>query len=226
VVAAVVLAGEARAQWAVFDATNAANMLTSISTLGKQLTQLEATYNQLQASYHAVTGARGLGDVLNNPALRQYLPTDWMHVYDAAKAGGLPGISGTLKAIEVAEAPSGSVADQLAEVSARSQLKAPTDKAVGVTAYQGAQARVAQLDALMKLASNTQDEKAALEVQARVTAEVAAVQEESMKLQLVALLQQAEEKLIQDRKQAIAEQMFNPANTGMPPCCSAATDRK
>jgi type IV secretion system protein VirB5 len=210
------LSSEAHAQLAVVDSTNAVNFMVSIEKLQAQVETLEATYR-------ALSGARGLANALNNPELRQYLPADWARVYDSATNGGYEGISGTLRAIGNAERlrGTGSVDEQIQRVMARSANAAATDKAVGVQAFAGTRGRLTQIESLMELAATTRDQKAILEVQARIASEQAAIQVETTKLQLIAMLQRAEERLIAEQKAALARKILSNSNTGMPSCCSS-----
>jgi len=161
-----------------------------------------------------------MGDILWNPELRQYLPADWMHVYDAAMAGDYAGISGRLQAIAAAERLGDDVPRAQAEIAARSRATSLTDKAVGVQAFEGAKARLAQIEALMAEVNRTQDPKGIAELQARIAIEQAAVGNEATKLQLVAMLQAAEARLIEEQKGDLARKILSASNTGMPPCCS------
>ncbi len=214
-VAGMLIAGGARAQGIpVFDSSTFAQMVTSLTVLREHL-------NQAQATYNAVSGVRGLGDVLYNPALRQYLPADWTRVYDGAMAGGYAGISGTLGVIRAAERLAGTVEEQQARIVTRSRTTTATDKAVGVHAFEGAQARLAQIESLMGQINRTRDPKAIQEVQARIAVEQAAVQHETTKLELVAMLQRAEERLVEQQKNDLAQRILSATNRGMPPCCSS-----
>jgi type IV secretion system protein VirB5 len=214
VVIALALAGEARGQWAVFDSSSFAQLVAQARTLGEQLDRLEKTYG-------ALSGVRGFGDVLYNPQLRQYLPADWARVYDEAAGGAYAGISGTLAAIRTAENTVGTVAEMEARIVERSRRVALTDKAVGLQAYAGARARLSQIEALMGQINRTRDSKGIQELQARIAVEQAAVQHETTKLQLVAMLQRAEERLIEQQKTDAARKILNPSNTGMPRCCES-----
>ena len=198
----------------VFDSSSFGQMVLSVRALGEQLTELRATYG-------ALSGTRGLGSVLYDPRLRQYLPSAWGRVYDGAAAGGYAGISGTLQAIQAAERAQGSVPDAQAAIAARSRTTAATDKAVGLAAYEGAQVRLRQIEGLMGEVNRTRDLKAIQEVQARIAIEQAAVQHETTKLQLVAMLQRAEERLVEQQKSDLAQRIFRSSNTGMPFCCSS-----
>jgi type IV secretion system protein VirB5 len=214
-VAGILVAAGARAQGVpVFDSSTFAQMVLSLTVLREHL-------NRAQETYSALNGVRGLGDVLYNPALRQYLPPDWTRVYDDAMGGAYEGISGTLGAIRVAERLTGTVEEQQARIVARGRTTAVTDKAVGVHAFGGARARLAQIEGLMGQINRTRDPKGIQELQARIAVEQAAVQHETTKLQLVAMLQRAEERLVEQQKSDLAQRILSASNRGMPACCSS-----
>ncbi len=218
VVASLLVAGVARAGgWPVFDASSVAQLTMTVKTLYQQL-------NELQATYRALNGVRGFGGRLYDPALRQYLPPEWARVYDEAMTGGHAGITGPLQAIQSAERLSGTVADAQARITARSRNAAMTDKAVGLRAFDGARARLAQIEQLMGQINLTRDPKGIAELQARLAVEQAAVQNETTKLQLVAMLQRAEERLIEQQKGDLAQHILSASNQGMPACCSGRLD--
>ncbi len=213
------LANVARASgYPVFDASNFGQMVAAVRSLGQQV-------NQLHATYDALSGVRGLGDVLYNPALRQFLPPEWTKVYDEAMAGGHAGITGPLQALRSAERLTGSVQDAQARIAARSRNAALTDKAVGMRAFDGARARLAQIEQLMGQINLTRDPKGIAELQARIAVEQAAVQNETTKLQLVGMLQRAEERLIEQQKSDLAQRILSSSNQGMPACCSSQLGR-
>ena len=217
-IAVVVLlsAPTAFANYPVFDATNFAKMVESVQTLQQQLQQLKATYESLQALH----GSRGLGAVLYNPALRQYLPDQWTGVYDAVAAGRYAGISGSVRDIERAEQLTGTVDEQIEKMHQRARTSAVTNKALDVRAFEGTKARLQQIESLMQQVNLTKDAKGVAEIQARIAVEQAAVANETTKLQLVQMLQAAEEKLEAQQRQAAAEKILDPTISGMPACCS------
>ena len=214
-VVALALAASSRAQGIpVFDSSSFGQMVLSVRALGDQLRQLEATYQ-------AVSGTRNLGTVLYDPSLRQYLPSDWAGVYDGARAGGYGGITGPLQAVTRSERQTGSVCEVQARLAERGRVTAMTDKAVGLRAFEGARARLAQIERLMGRINETRDAKGIQELQARIAVEQAAVQNEATKLQLVAMLQRAEERLVEQQKTDLAQRILSASNRGMPACCSA-----
>ena len=212
-------AGNVRATgWPVFDASSVAQLTMTVKTLYQQL-------NELQATYRALNGVRGFGGRLYDPALRQYLPPEWTKVYDQAMSGGHAGISGPLEAIRSAERLGGSISDAQASISARSRNAAMTDKAVGLRAFDGARARLGQIEQLMGQINLTRDPKGIAELQARIAVEQAAVQNETTKLQLVTMLQRAEERLIEQQKSDLSQRILSSSNQGMPACCSSTLER-
>jgi type IV secretion system protein VirB5 len=212
-----VAAPAALANYPVFDATNFAKMVEQVRITAQQLQQAKATYESLQALH----GTRNLGAVLYNPALRQYLPEQWAGVYDAVAAGRYAGISGSVRDIERAEQLTGTVAEQIDRMRQRSRTTAVANKALGLRAFDGAKARLQQIESLMQQVNMTKDAKGVAEIQARIAIEQAAVQNETTKLQLIQMLQAAEEKLQAQQRQAAAEKILDPTITGMPACCSA-----
>lgn len=214
--------GAASAQMAVFDASSVANTAQQITQLKAQLDQMVKTYETVtsqlrkaEEAYNAVTGVRNLGDIFNNPALRQYLPADMKRVYDATQVGGYRGISGTVDEILKLEALSGTTKDQMRQINERSRRGAATAKLVGEDAYEGAQLRMEQLDKLLGQINKTQDPKALGELQARIAMEQASLQNEAIKLQLMAHMAQAEERLVEQQRREASARIINPANTGM-----------
>lgn len=220
--AVVVAPGVASAQMAVFDSAAVANTATQITHMTSQLQQLKQTYetvtNQLaqaKQQYESMTGSRGLGDIFNNPQLRKYLPNDYKKVYDLAQGGGYKGITGTLDSVLAAEKLSGTVAEQLAAVRGRSTRSAATNKLMYDDGFAGAEARLDQLEQLRQQISQTQDQKAVGELQARIAVEQAAIAGEATKLQLMSLLAKAEADLAAEQRQELSRKLLSPSNTGM-----------
>ena len=57
-------------------ATQVTNQLETITQWASQFQQMKAQIDQYKAMYDAVRGGRGMGLLLNNPILKQYLPED------------------------------------------------------------------------------------------------------------------------------------------------------
>ncbi|EBP5855033.1 P-type DNA transfer protein VirB5 [Salmonella enterica] len=200
----------------VFDGTRAADFLQQFARMKEQLDTAKDQLAEAQRMYEAVTGDRGLGNLMRNAQLREFLPDDLRTVYDSANGGGYAGISGSINDILRDERLNGSVADMRRSIEERSRTAAATDKAVGLRAYEGAQQRLAQIEGLMDEISRTQDQKAIEELQARIAGEQAAIQNETTKLQMIAQLRQAEQALISEQRRERNMRILSSGNQGMP----------
>jgi type IV secretion system protein VirB5 len=181
--------------------------LAQVETMAKwklQYDQMMAQINQARREYEALTGSRNLGTIMNNPALRDYLPPDWKGVYDSVRTGGYSGLSGRGQSIYDENKVFDSCAhiapaDQRIACEARA-VKASQDKALALDAYDAATSRINQIDQLMRKINDTQDPKAIAELQGRIAAEQANIQNEQTKLQLYAMVAAAEEKVQAQRQ--------------------------
>lgn len=214
-VAVVLFAGTvaqpAHAQAVVYDPTNWVQNLQQVQQAVQQVKELQAQLEQAKQTYQALSGVRGLGDVFNNPELRNYLPQDWSKLYDSATSGNLGGITGAVDGIVQANR-AGSIkqmSDDLREQMAR---KGAVDKAAALSAYDAAMKRNDQIQQLLGKINQTSDPKAIAELQARIAGEQAAIQNETAKLQLVAMLQQAEDRLVSAKANEMWGKMLAPGN--------------
>lgn len=187
------------------------NQQMNFAKFVEQVTQLKSQLEQAKQQYEALTGTRGLGDLFNNPALRQYLPQDWTGLYDAVQGGDVAGISGKVQDI-IDKNKSGSIADMSADVRARQERLGAVNKATGLAGFDAAMKRADQIQSLIGQINGTSDPKAIAELQARIAGEQAQVSNEIAKLQLVAMLQQAEEKAIAAKADAVYDKQMSGSN--------------
>lgn len=168
--------------------------INQIATMQKwvtQLQQMKTQVDQMKAQYESLTGARGLGQIMNNPALRTYLPDQWTGIYDKVKGGSLAGISSVASSIATAE---GFDPNATGATKRQNEIMA-ANKAMTMRAYDQTLARLNNIQSLMEQADATQDVKAAADLNNRVAAENAMIQNEQIRLNLAAQLQAAETKL-------------------------------
>ncbi|BBE10244.1 Conjugal transfer protein [Mycoavidus cysteinexigens] len=199
----------------VIDVVAAAHAIEQISRMAEQI---KATHDQLQQArqqYEAITGQRGLGSLFYRADLGRTLPPNWRTVYDAAQNGNY-GISGSIQEILKQEQTHSSIQTAQRDLELRRRQIAATDKAIGLKAYEGAQQRLDQIEALMKKISATEDPKALDELQARINIEQAAIQNETVKLAMISQLQKAEQQLIAEQKRALSQRILNSQNQAMP----------
>lgn len=214
--AGAVVVSPALAQMPVFDAARALDFVQEFAKLKEQLDTAKSQLLEAQKMYESVTGNRGFGDLLREGDFEQYLPSNAKGLYDGS--GGGAGISGALADIQREEQDrlTGTVPEMEASVRERARRAAATEKALGLRGYEGAKARLAEIEALMDEISRTQDPKALGELQARLAGEQALIANERTKLEFIASLQAAEAKLISEQRLEVSRRILDPANAGMP----------
>lgn len=207
-VSLVLISSQALAQIPVTDgAAIKTSVQQQVETMAKwklQYDQMVSQIDQMKQEYQSITGVRGLGDVLNNPALRDYLPDDWQGVYDNVKSGGYAGLSGRAGQVyndnKIYDTCVNHTNEQ-SRISCEAQaVKGAQDKAFALDAYDKAKERLGQIDALMQEINRTQDSKSIAELQGRIAAEQALIQNEQTKLQMYSMVASAEDRLQQQRQ--------------------------
>lgn len=179
------------------------NQAANIAKYIEQIAQLKAQLDQMKQQYESITGTRNLGEILNNPAFQNYLPQEWQDVYSKVQSGGYKGLTGSAALIRDGNQLFDSCKTKAGAdktLCERSASKAAQDKAFAVEAFDKAKDRWDQIAGLMRQINSTTDPKAIAELQARINAEGAAIQNEQTKMQLFALASQAEDRLIQQQR--------------------------
>ena len=204
-----VVAPAARAQWAVVDVGAIAQLVKQVATLEQQLTTARNQLNQTQLEFQSMTGGRGM-DTLLAGTVRNYLPPDW-----ATLNASLTRPSGTYSAFGQginAQMASNAVLtpQQVAALSPaeREKLLAARQSAalLAITTHEALAAssnRFVSLQQLIAAIGRAQDQKAALDLQARISAEQTMLQNEQIKLHSLYQIAQAQE---WTRRQRVQEQ--------------------
>lgn len=188
----------AHAQFAVIDVGAIGQLIQQIEVMREQLTAARDQMTQAQEEYASITGARNMDRLLSNVE-RNYLPANWADL--AASVGGLLDAYGALSAEvqRAIEANSVLTPSQLARLSA--QELADLESARRVAAMPQALARRAlvatserfrSLQELIDAIGRADDQKAILDLQARIGAEATMLANEQTKLQVLANAAQAE----------------------------------
>ena len=200
----------AYAQWAVVDVGAIAQLAKQVSALQQQLETARSQLTQAQQQYQAMTGGRGMEKLLRG-TVRNYLPPDWQEL-----EGALNGIHGSYAALAVQldtiiENNAVLTTDQIGRISnqERDQLQAARKSAamLQVTsrrALEAVSARFASLQQLIDAISAATDQKGVLDLQARITAEQAMLQNEQTKLMVLYHAAQAEELARRQRASELA----------------------
>ena len=190
----------AQAQWAVVDVGAIAQMIQQLAKMEQQIQTAESQLAQAQAQYQSMTGARGMQNLLSG-VNRNYLVSDYNQL-SSALAPGIQGhiaMNAVLTPAQVA-ALSPSEQQQLTNARTNSALLQTASQ----QAYSNASARFASIQQLINAIPTANDQKAILELQARISAEHGMLQNESTKLNVLYQAAQAQEWA---RRQSASEQV-------------------
>lgn len=172
----------------VVDIANLMQALQQYLQLSAQLQQLKREYDQQVRQYEALTGGRGMGGLFNSGAdqqMRRYAPASWQQALQVLERGGLPGDAADVAQAAQAFAQStgiteagarlypaggGRNADALAH-SANANTTAAT-AGLSRAAFDQTQTRMQRVQQYLDEIDNTEDLKAAVDLNARLLAEL------------------------------------------------------
>jgi type IV secretion system protein VirB5 len=181
----------AHAQWAVVDVGAIAQLVQQLQTMQQQLDTARDQLAEARTHYTAITGSRGM-QLLLRGVNRNYLPQDWAALVAAAQGaqGAYSALAAEIEAATRANAVLS--AAQLAALSpaVRADIEATrrTTAMMQGLARQALQAtsnRFASIEQLIDAIANANDQKAVLDLQARIGAETAMLANEQSKLEVL-----------------------------------------
>jgi type IV secretion system protein VirB5 len=181
----------ARAQWAVIDVGAIAQLIQEVQTMSQQLITAEAQLQQTKNTLQSMSGGRGMQTLLSGTD-RNYLPTSSAQLTSAMQGGGpYPGLTSDVR--NAANANAVLTPAQLAVLSPSDQQQitaarqaAALRQAIAQEALTNSSGRFAALQSLISAIGSASDQKAILDLQARIAAELGMLQNEQTKLQVLA----------------------------------------
>jgi type IV secretion system protein VirB5 len=200
-----------RAQFAVIDVGAITQLIQQVGTLQQQLQTAERTLSNAQQQFQAITGNRGMQNLISGTN-RNYLPTSWSQL-----SGAITQTGGAYQALSVGTqrlmtANAVLTPQQVAALSPaeQTQLQAARQSAALLQstsrqALDNTSARFASLQQLINAIPSATDQKGALDLQARIQAEQAMLQNENTKMAVLYQTLQAQEWA---RKQSAREQVI------------------
>jgi type IV secretion system protein VirB5 len=195
---------------------NFAQMLKDYAMMVDQLNQMKQQFSQMEKDYKSVTGSRNLGDILNSPEFKQYLPDDWQDIYSNIRNNGYDGLSGAAKALRDASKvfDSCSYINDATEkrICEAQSIQAAQDQTFANDAYKKSTGRVQQIESLMTEINRTSDPKAIAELSARIQAEQALIQNEQTKLAMYQESSKAEKQLLEQQAMEVMSKRLNNHN--------------
>ena len=206
------VAPRAQAQWAVIDVSALAQLMQQVETLNQALTTARGQLSQAQQQFQAITGTRGMQDLLSG-TVRNYLPGNMVDLTAAlaqvnSKYASLSAAIQTAlqaNAVLTPQQLAALPADQQARIAARRSTIALLQGITG-SALSNSSSRFSAIQQLINAIGTATDEKAALDLQARIGAEAGMLQNEQTKLQSLYQAAQAQQwaDSQQDREAVIA----------------------
>jgi type IV secretion system protein VirB5 len=200
------------AQWAVVDVGAITQLIQEVNYWKQQIQAMSSQLNQLQSTYNAMTGNRGMQNVLPMTSqMRNYLPPDWQGLM--ATLNGLSGSYGVLATQLNATLAANAILTpaQLSRLSSQEQAQLQSSRnsaalmqATSQQALQSSSQRFASLQQLINAIPTATDQKGALDLQARIAAEQAMLQNEQTKVQTLNQALQADERARQQRAQELS----------------------
>jgi type IV secretion system protein VirB5 len=205
----------------VIDAANLVNTYQSVVAWGvqygqmvqqyalqmQQYTTLYTQYLQIKQQFESMNGFRNLGNILNNPALNNLVPTDM----------GLPGgsmdiagdaIRSATKIYDCASAKSAALCNAAMSSISRGQAFQQTALAVS-------KQRTDQIQSLQNQINLTSDPKAIAEIQARIQAETTQVSNENNQVVLAQMMADSQRIAAQQALRENTLVMLSPATTSL-----------
>jgi type IV secretion system protein VirB5 len=185
----------------VIDATNLAQQVQQVVAWGKQYLQMEQEFEKLQQTYNSLNGVRGMASLVNNPALRKYLPSNYQEIlnngygnYQAIRqASKLAGIEDTNLD------PNSDIANAF-ESNAN---QVAINRALAEEGYKQASNRFDAIQVLLDKINDAPESKDIADLQSRIQAEQVMMQNEQTKLMMLSQLAQAQRDIAQQQSKEI-----------------------
>lgn len=194
------LASPACAQIAVFDYKNSLQLIDQLTTAKNQLDQLKSQVSEAKRLYdgfNQVSDVNNLAESLATPTLRAFVPD--IDTYMAAAKGDLNALGQIgKKASAIRDANrlyTPAKDDALGQDLAASGDRAARDMALGQQAASVGADRLTGLQELTSALDAAPNARAVMDIQARLSAEQAMIQNDQMRLQGLAMAQEAEARL-------------------------------
>ena len=181
-------------------------VMNDITKINNQVQQI----TQLRAQLASINGVRNLGNVFDSAALRNYIPAEAYGVVNAVNSGGYGSLSSTAKSLRDAAMVYNCLdLAGVARTDCQATLSQPyQQKGLLQDAMRSAAGRLDQINALMTQVNATADQKAVLEIQARIGAENAMLAHEMSQVQMLVGMADSEERIARSRDRERQYQML------------------
>jgi type IV secretion system protein VirB5 len=204
-------AGSAHAQG--IPVIDIANLIQTLLQVLNDITEIENQVQQivqLEAQVKSLNGMRNLGDVFNNPLLKNYVPAEAYTLLNVVNTSGYSGLNATAKALrDVGMVYNCMDLAGAARTTCQAALAQPyQQKGLLQDAMKSAAGRLSQIQSLMGQINATGDQKAVQEIQARIGAENALLAHEMSQVQMLQGMADSEERIARSRDRERQYQML------------------
>lgn len=188
----------------VIDQTAIAKQIESIAQLKAQLDALNQQLQQAQQLYGSLNQLTNMADVasvLNDPDVRQALPPDFAAIESLLKGDSTDTFGDSAsRFLEQNSTYQTSADDFYAQELSRIQNQNAGQMTLGQQIYDAANKRVAGIDQLRQQISTSSDAKQIADLQARLQAETAFLQNDVLRMEGLKMVQQAQVQVDDQRK--------------------------
>ncbi len=188
----------------VIDQTAILKHIESIAQLKSQLDALHQQIEQAQQLYGSLNKLTDMADVasvLNDPAIRKALPSDFAAIEGLLKGEGIGVFKDSASKFLEGNSTYRTEADDFyAKELARVQNKNAGQMSLGQQIYDAATKRIDGIDQLREKISTASDAKEIADLQARLQAEQAFLQTDVLRMEGLRMVQQAQNQVDEQRK--------------------------
>lgn len=178
------------------NAQRAANFVKQMAEMANQLGTMKNQLEQQKTTYKSLVGSRNINDLLSNPSLSKYLPSDAVRSYENIRKGNYEGTLGDLaKLAKKYEATNGSSREQYKNIAAQRKEQLQKNSLMVDQVFKKSNDRLNNLTRLMNQIDRTGDTKASADLQNRINSELGLLQIEQNNIALMKMAAEADEKL-------------------------------
>jgi type IV secretion system protein VirB5 len=191
------VASTAHAGIPVIDSTSIAQQIQQVVSWGVQFQQMQQQLQRMQQQFDSLNGSRGMANLVNNPATRQYLPADYQTILNSGYGNSAAiRTASKVRGIEDTRINAGSDTALAFEANA---MQAALNRATAEDGYRKASERFADIQVLLNRVNTAPDAKDMADLQGRIQAEQVMLQNETAKLAMLGQVAQAQRDLAAQR---------------------------
>jgi type IV secretion system protein VirB5 len=177
----------------VIDGANLAQAIVQVQSWAQQYQQMVQQIQQAQQQFSSLYGIRNMGNLVNNPAARSYLPAEYSTILSQG-VGQWAAIRNAAQKFDVANTSLAASSDA-AQAFNQAAKQAALNRATAETAYATASQRFNDIQVLLDKVNAAPDSKDMADLQGRIQAEQVMMQNEANKLQMLQQLASAQRDL-------------------------------